>query len=558
MNVDEVQRRLWEQSKEQRQHRLSGTPLFPVSPYEGRLRNLMDLMHHPEWLAAAADRVLRRSKGKAAGVDGETTKRFRESLAYKLETLRLELKRGTYQPQPLRRVLIPKANGTKRPLGIPCLRDKIVQEAMRMALEPIFEVEFHEDSYGFRPNRSTHHAVFRCRSLILTGFTWVIEGDVKACFDEISHKAILSCIREKVMDNTFLNLIHRLLNAGVHIDGVVHPTVKGVPQGGVISPLLANVVLNKLDWFLHSKGQHGAACERVWRQRQPNLRFVRYADDWCVFTTRASKQHAERLREEIREFLAAHCGLRLSEEKTHITHVRDGFDFLGFHLECSRGKANRPVPKIRIRAKAMTKVTQLLKDAVRQRPSQESITLRMQRASAIIRGWSNYYCIAHNFAKVAGKLDNEAFWTMVKAICRKEDESVKQCLSKYYRHGRLQVHETCRLALFRETRMSLDYRGPAEYEPGTGIYENDAELEHTVYVPDTRRHGSLDFKWQALIRDEFRCQRCNREVTAKTSNADHIIPVNRFAAVAQAHQLDNIQTLCLKCHRAKSREEQQG
>jgi retron-type reverse transcriptase len=183
MNVEEVQRRLWEQSQGHRAHRQSSCPLFPVNAYDGRVRNLMDLMHQPEWLAAAADRTLQRSKGKAAGVDGVTTKRFRESLALRLEELRLELKRGTYRPQPLRRVMIPKANGKLRPLGIPCLRDKIVQEAMRMALEPIFEVEFHEHSFGFRPNRRTHHAVFRCRSLIQCGYTWVIEGDVKACFD---------------------------------------------------------------------------------------------------------------------------------------------------------------------------------------------------------------------------------------------------------------------------------------------------------------------------------------------------------------------------------------
>ena len=557
MNVDEVQRRLWEQSKDHREHRESGLPLFPVNPYDGRIRNLMDLMHHPEWLAAAADRTLRRSKGKAAGVDGVTTRRFRESLAKRLEELRLELKRGTYRPQPLRRVLIPKANGTKRPLGIPCLRDKIVQEAVRMALEPIFEVEFHEHSFGFRPNRSTHHAVFRSRSLMQCGYTWVIEGDVKACFDEISHQAILRGVREKVMDNKFLNLISRFLKAGVMIEGKFHPTVKGVPQGGVISPLLANVVLNKLDWFLHGKGHYDQAEQRAWRRGQPNLRFVRYADDWCVFLTRASKRYAAMVREQIREFLDRECSLRLSEAKTHITHVRDGFDFLGFHLELSRGRANRPVPKIRAKTKAITNAVRNLDEAVRQRPGQESITLRMERASAIIRGWSNYFCIAHNFANVAGKLDNDAFWIMVKAICRKEDRSTAQCLRKYYRHGRLRVHEACQLARFRDTRTSLDYRGPEPYTPGTGAYETDADLEYGLHIPDTRRPGTMDSKWQALIRDEFRCQSCGREVTAKTSNADHIQPVHRFANVPQAHRLANIQTLCLACHKAKSREEQQ-
>ena len=192
MNVEEVQRRLWEQSKTHRENREASIPLFPTNPYDNRVRNLSDLIHHPVWLDEAAKRVFKRSKGKAPGVDGVTVFKFQEKLDANLHQLRMELKKGTYQPQPLKRVEIPKANGKMRLLGIPCLRDKIVQEAIRMMLEPIFEVEFHENSYGFRPHRSAHHAVFRCRQSIVHGFTWVIEGDVKACFDEISHKAILT------------------------------------------------------------------------------------------------------------------------------------------------------------------------------------------------------------------------------------------------------------------------------------------------------------------------------------------------------------------------------
>jgi len=193
MNVEVVQRRLWEQSGKHREHRESSLPLFTVNPYERRVKNLMDLMHQPQWIAAACDRVLNRSRGKAGGVDRVTASEFRNNRRANLESLRLELKRGKYQPQPLRRTVIPKANGKLRKLGIPCLRDKIVQEAIRMALEPIYEVEFHHSSYGFRPNRSTHHAVLRCQQMLQKRFTWVIEGDVKSCFDEISHKAILRC-----------------------------------------------------------------------------------------------------------------------------------------------------------------------------------------------------------------------------------------------------------------------------------------------------------------------------------------------------------------------------
>ena len=558
MNIEEVQRRLWEQSHAHRQYRESGTPLFPTNPYEGRARNLMDLMHNPTWIAAACDRVLKRSHGKAAGVDGVTASVFGRNREPRLEQLRLELKRGTYQPLPLRRVEIPKANGKMRQLGIPCLRDKIVQEAIRMALEPIFEVEFHDSSYGFRPNRSTHHAVARCHHAAITGFTWIIEGDVKSCFDEISHKAILRCIREKVMDNKFLKLIDRLMKAGVEIDGVVHPTVKGVPQGGVASPLLANVVLNKLDWFLHSKGFYGSAA--MWRRSThnlPNVRFARYADDWCVFLTRCNRQYAERLKDEIRDFLRETCGLELSAEKTRITHVRDGYDFLGFNISTGVGKAGKVVPKIKVGRKALTNIQIRLGDALQHRPTQESISVRLVRASAIIRGWSNYFKIAHNFSKVANGLDHEAYWIAARAICLKENISTAKCLRKYGRRNAIGVHKNCTLAHFQDTAATYYYSSPEPYQPGSNQpHLEDDEWEATFFLPDRQRPGGGDLKWKALVRDGFYCRGCAVAVTAKTSHADHIEPVNRFANLELANDLDNIQTLCHWCHKRKSAREQ--
>lgn len=557
MNIDEVQRRLWEQSQLHRQHRESGTPMFPTNPYGGRIRNLMDLMHNPTWIAAACDRVLKRSRGKASGVDGVTTHDFEKNRESRLEQLRLELKRGTYQPLPLRRVEIPKANGKMRQLGIPCLRDKVVQEAIRMALEPIFEVEFHDSSYGFRPNRNAHHAVSRCQIMAQRGFTWVIEGDVKACFDEISHKAILRCVKEKVIDNKFLGLIHRLLKAGVEIDGVVHPTTKGVPQGGVVSPLLANAVLNKLDWFLHSKGFYGLDKRRRWNNSQPNVRFTRYADDWCVFLTRCSRQYAERLKDEIREFLRETCGLELSAEKTRITHVRDGYDFLGFHTSVGVGKSGKLVPKVKVGRKALTNIQLRLGEAIRYRPLQESLTFRLARSSTVIRGWANYFKHAHDFFKVAHGLDYQAFWIAVKTICRKEDISTAACLRKYRRQNTLWVNDRCTLARFCDTPSVLDYRAPEPYQPGVGQPNvTDAEMEADCRFYEGQRPGSMDLKWRALIRDGYYCRGCAVVVSAKTSHADHIRPVNSFASLEMANDLDNIQTLCLRCHRLKTEREQ--
>ena len=552
MNVEEVQRRLWGQSKIHKENREASLPLIPTSTYDMRIRNLFDLIHQPDWLNEAASRVYIRSRGKAPGVDRVTVSEFKEHGAEHLQTLRMELKKRTYQPRPLRRVEIPKANGKMRQLGIPCLRDKIVQEAVRMALEPIFEVEFHENSYGFRPHRSAHHAVFRCRQSMVHGFTWVIEGDVKACFDEISHKAILGAIREKVMDNKFLNLLQLFLKSGVVVDGKLLPTVKGVPQGGVVSPLLANIVLNKLDWFLHGKAKHGNELRRVRYHGDPNLRFVRYADDWCVFLTRADKRYAESLKEEIREFLMNNCGLELSVEKTKVTHVRDGFDFLGFQLEQGIGQKGKLVPKIKIGQKAISNIRLRINEVTRYRPSQESIDTRIQNASAVIRGWANYFKIAHNFSAVGNTLDHISHWAMVKAISRKNDISKGKVHRKFYFNGRVGVSASRTIVRFTDTKMSLDFRGPEEYEPGKGKYLEDHEWEADLRRPDKARPGQMDLKQVALERDGFQCRGCGSLVVSETSQLDHIKPVHQFASFKQANTLDNVQTLCLYCHKQKS------
>lgn len=555
MNVEVVQRRLWEQSQQHRKRRESDLPLFPVDKYGGRICNLMDLMHQPQWIAAACDRVLQRSRGKATGVDRVTASEFRQNLRANLERLRLELKRGTYQPQPLRRVMIPKANGQLRGLGIPCIRDKIVQEAIRMALEPIFEAEFHEHSYGFRPNRSTHHAVLRCQQMMQKGFTWVIEGDVKACFDEISHQAILGCLREKVMDNRFLELIGRLLKAGVSENGVVHPTEKGVPQGGVASPLLSNVVLNKLDWFLHEQGHHGNEQSYAWKKGRRNVRFVRYADDWCVFITRDAKHYVEHLRERIREFLTQHCGVELSMEKTRITHVRDGFAFLGFRLQLGLGQQGKHVPKVTIPRSALTNATRRLNEAMRWQPTQESGVARLIRGSAVAVGWANYYRIAHDFNRRANQLDYHAFWIGVKALCRRYDITTAQCIRRFGgSNGGLSIGDSCVLKRAQDIQGSWKQAAPKPYDPGTGCYLDDVDWEVEVRRYENRqRPGRMDFKAWTLFRDGNRCRRCGTRVTWETSEADHIEPVNRFASYAQATHLLNLQTLCLRCHKEKSR-----
>lgn len=557
MNIEEVQRRLWEESKEHKRGRETAGTLFREDPWKMRIRAIHDLMHNPGWIEEACRRVLSRSRGKASGVDKETVHRFETSRDYKLECLRLELKHGTYRPQPVRRVMIPKANGKMRALGIPCLRDKIVQEAIRMALEPIFEVEFHPDSYGFRPHRSAHHAVFRCQRLIHRGFTWVIEGDVKACFDEIAHDSIIRSLREKVMDNKFLRLVGLFLKAGVEVDGVVLPTEKGVPQGGVLSPLLANVVMNKLDWFIHGKGIHGATPLELNRSHsKANVRFVRYADDWCVFLTRANERYAAALRDKIRDFLKDTAGLELSAEKTRITHVRDGFDFLGFRLAREIGGRGSLVPKIKVGDKAKKNMRLRLSEAIRWRPHQESIALRVIRASHLIRGWREYFRIAHDLSMVASNLDYHAFWSMVKAACRKSDISTAKCLARYCRNSRFVLGDGVVLERISGAGLKLDYRGPKEYVPGDNVGIDEAENEGLYVLRESEsRRGGQDLRWELLHMGQRHCALCGIEVNSFTSEGDHITSVKRFASFRQAHRPDNFQLLCRNCHQEKTNKE---
>jgi len=529
--------------------------MFAENPLIHRIRNLSDLMHHPDWIRAACEKVLTRSRGKASGVDRETVHSFERGLESKLEGLRQELKHGTYQPRPVRRVMIPKANGELRPLGIPCLRDKIVQEAMRMALEPIYEVEFHDSSYGFRPGRSAHHAILRCQNLMQKKFAWVIEGDVKACFDEISHKSILQGLREKIMDNRFLDLVRRSLKAGVMVDEVVQPTDRGAPQGGVLSPLLANVVLNKLDWFLHGKGHHGAARQVVYERGGQDVRFVRYADDWCVLLTRSSRHRAEELRDEIRRFLKTNFDLELSMEKTHVTHVGDGFDFLGVHLVKEIGKRGIAVPKIKVGDKAINSVKLRLDEALRYRPSQESVAVRIMRANQLICGWREYFRVAHNLARVANELNHYSFWSAVKMACRKHDISTRQCVKRYCTSGGFRIDEGCELMRFSGASPKYGIPKPPEYVPGRGIYLEDDELEAPPLFKEGRRPGAGDLRRAALHRDQSRCRCCGEKVVAEEMQVDHIEPVKRFANFSMAHTLDNLQTLCNECHARKTRRE---
>ena len=300
-----------------------------------RIQRLLRLITQPEWLAEAA-RITLSSKGAhTPGVDGVNKTMLQARLAVELQILRDELLSGHYQPLPARRVYIPKSNGKLRPLGIPALRDRIVQRAMLMAMEPIWESDFHTLSYGFRPERSVHHAI-RTVKLQLTdcGETrgrWVIEGDLSSYFDTVHHRLLMKAVRRRISDARFMTLLWKTIKAG-HIDvGLFRAASEGVPQGGVISPLLSNIMLNEFDQYLHERYLSGKARKDRWYwnnsiqrgrstavrenwQWKPAVAYCRYADDF-VLIVKGTKAQAEAIREECRGVLEGSPKGNYSESK---------------------------------------------------------------------------------------------------------------------------------------------------------------------------------------------------------------------------------------------------
>jgi len=306
-------------------------------------------------------RTVRRNRG-AAGIDKVSIQMFQANLDQNLDRLMRELKTGAFQPLPARRVYIPKSPGKFRPLGIPAVRDRVAQEVLRQLLSPIFERRFHDDSYGFRPGRSCHQAVERVLELRRQGYGHVLDADISGFFDNLSHRAVMHELSAVIADGNILRLVEKFLKAGVLEGGKFLATRVGTPQGGVASPLLANIALNLLDWHLHERG----------------FRFVRYADDFVVLCQ--SESQAKEARTEVEHLLRERLGLELSSEKTKVTTFREGFAFLGFDITS---------PSVQMRAKSVENFKTKTRELTRRSHNLDAeLVVRLNR---LIRGTANYF-----------------------------------------------------------------------------------------------------------------------------------------------------------------------
>ena len=319
------------------------------NPTEQR-RELYNLLCNEVWLRVAHHSVNTNQGRETAGIDGESMSNFNGNLEGNLEKLRQLLKTKTFEPMAVKRVYIPKPNGKKRPVGMPTIRDRIVQEAIRMVLEPIWEADFSIHSYGFRPNRSTYDAISylsnRLTGVSGEGYQWIIEGDISSYFDTIPHRKLIKAINKRVADKDIRELLWKFLRAGVMYRKDFEETLIGTPQGGIVSPLLANIYLHELDRYMESKYLNLNRDQRSWRRKKGkgNFLYVRYADDFVVLCN-GTKAEAQAIKEELKESLSTK-GLTLSEEKTKITHVSEGFTFLGYQIIREIGEMGKKVPKV--------------------------------------------------------------------------------------------------------------------------------------------------------------------------------------------------------------------
>jgi RNA-directed DNA polymerase len=425
-------------------------------------------------LVVAWERVASNQGASTAGIDAVTRHAVeRRGVDRFLEELRCSLRSGELRPQPVRQVTIPKRGGKVRFLGIPTLRDRVAQMALTLVLEPIFEADFYPSSYGYRPGRRAQDAIAEIHHTTSrpSNYEWVIEGDIAACFDTIDHVILMGLVRRRIRDPKILRLLRAFLRAGVVTQhGGYAASLSGTPQGGIISPLLANIYLSVLDQ--HFQQVWTETMSPQWRRQKmrrkghPTYRLIRYADDFVVLV-HGSKGDAERIRMEIGELLAHELHMTLSADKTLVTHIDAGFDFLGFHVQRKLGAGGHRMVIATYPSKAaLAAVMRKIKGATSRGMTLLRLADVLRVLNPILRGWAAYFKYAAA-KRTFAYLGYYTWWRVIAWLRRKHPKLTwKQIRRRFYgadriREGALTLYNPAKTRVqryvFRGAQISTPY-----------------------------------------------------------------------------------------------------
>jgi len=557
------------------------------------------------WLIQAWEHIRRNTGNRTPGPRG--TRVDDVDLGY-LRQLSRELRGGQYRPTPVRRTYIPKGNGKLRPLGIPDLKDKIVQQALRMLLEPIFEADFRPCSHGFRQGRSPHTALREVAER-LSKTSWTIEGDIQGCFDNFSHGKLMAAISRRIADAKVLGLLKAFLTAGYLEAWVYHKTYSGTPQGAIVSPLLCNVFLHQLDEYMenelkanvsqtgkdvaqrrnpvyqkitkdlmryrgHLRGNPSRAARRALLQtiralekqqkqtpvyvhrHRTTLGYARYADDFVILIN-GPKQAAVETRDTVKAFLAT-LGLALSEDKTKLTHWSKPVAFLGYHI---RGEMK--AKGVQLRA-----ILEIPQEKVRhiRREIQKVATYHhipevdaIQTISAQFRGWCQYYRYAHNASRVGNRLASQVWWYTAYYLARKHRMRLKPMLTWAQKVGRYKVvtkgeqrRRTFTICVGQKEYV-LDVFPPKPLKIQAIRTQQDWHVDLKPVNPAAWQQGrSTQTRVTALARSGGRCERCHTHLATTVHHRNRMKRKHTLRArvASDAAQRATAMALCPACHLA--------
>jgi group II intron reverse transcriptase/maturase len=565
-----------------------------------RFGKLYRLVSHRELLRHAGERVRQNTGGRTAGIDGQTRRQIDEGL---LARLAEELAHNQYQPQAVRRAYIPKGKTGRRALGIPTIRDRIVQAVVAQILEAIYEPIFRNCSYGFRPQRNTIQALRHVAQSYQAGATWVIEGDLVKCFDSIPHGVILNSLRKRIKDERFIELVRKMLTAGVMAEGNLLPTYSGTPQGGLASPILSNGVLHEFDCWLEehwqanpppltAKQQHARANREYarhkrnlvrWRaqlhgripmgrqtleglrakithalaarKRVPSvtprrlLSYCRYADDYVVVLCQHTKAEAQHLKAAMAQWLEEHLGLTQHPEKTCLTHWDDRFRFLGYDLRGQRNpngtrwlRLSIPPEKerdVKAKTKRLCGYTQI-----------PELDLFMS-INALLRGWTNYFRYANNATNRFLYLTGVVYWLTAHYLGRKHRCSIKRLMRTRYRVDPASGKRALYTTGFEGKRVYIWNKPP----PRRSLFSGGVGAKDAQPLPITSwaKGHSYEQRVKGGSRSEQRCEHCGTLTPKLIVHHPHRLgklrkrklgPANVIASGQEQH----VKLLCVDCH----------